>query len=232
MHAPPSALRDAEAAAVIAEVTGDRVMHLETVRSGKRSAVYRVATRGLGPLHVKLGRGLRDEADRLAWAQRRLPVPELVAYRSIGTCDVLVTGTLPGRDLATGPSLRQPRQTIDRAVEALDVLRAVDATDCPFGAGSLLVHGDYCLPNVIYRNGKLTGFIDLGALGRGEPDVDIAAAVASTTFNFGREWALHLLRRLGDERADDGRVSSLIDRYERPAGHPPSSAGDAPTSTM
>jgi aminoglycoside phosphotransferase len=44
-------------------------------------------------------------------------------------------------------------------------------------------HGDYCLPNVFFDNGKATGFIDLGSAGIADKWQDIATCVRSLEFN-------------------------------------------------
>lgn len=46
-----------------------------------------------------------------------------------------------------------------------------------------LVHGDYCLPNVLAEGETLTGFLDLGFCGIGDPWLDIALAVRSLGHN-------------------------------------------------
>ena len=38
----------------------------------------------------------------------------------------------------------------------------------------VLIHGDYCLPNIILRDWKLGGFIDLGESGIGDRHYDLA----------------------------------------------------------
>ncbi len=47
----------------------------------------------------------------------------------------------------------------------------------------VLVHGDYCLPNVILDNWKLSGFIDVGASGISDRHIDIFWGLWSLTFN-------------------------------------------------
>ena len=46
-----------------------------------------------------------------------------------------------------------------------------------------LIHGDYCLPNVIFEGGKRSGFIDVGNGGVGDRHIDIFWAVWSLWFN-------------------------------------------------
>lgn len=46
-----------------------------------------------------------------------------------------------------------------------------------------LLHGDYCLPNIILRDWKLSGFIDLDSAGVGDRHVDLFWGVWSLQFN-------------------------------------------------
>lgn len=46
-----------------------------------------------------------------------------------------------------------------------------------------LLHGDYCLPNIILNNWKLSGFVDLSNSGVGDRHVDIFWALWSLWFN-------------------------------------------------
>ncbi len=47
-----------------------------------------------------------------------------------------------------------------------------------------LSHGDYCLPNVFLKDGKVSGFIDLGASGVADKYLDIADCYWSLKHNF------------------------------------------------
>lgn len=48
----------------------------------------------------------------------------------------------------------------------------------------ILLHGDYCLPNIILNNWKFSGFIDLGCSGVGDRHVDIFWGIWTLYFNF------------------------------------------------
>jgi len=47
----------------------------------------------------------------------------------------------------------------------------------------VLIHGDYCLPNVILDNGKLSGFIDLGNSGIGDRHIDVLWGIWTLKYN-------------------------------------------------
>lgn len=48
----------------------------------------------------------------------------------------------------------------------------------------VLSHGDYCLPNIFAKDGKITGFIDLGKSGIADKYQDIALCYRSLKHNF------------------------------------------------
>lgn len=47
-----------------------------------------------------------------------------------------------------------------------------------------IVHGDYCLPNIILKDWKFSSFIDVGFAGAGDKNIDVFWAVWSLRFNF------------------------------------------------
>jgi len=52
----------------------------------------------------------------------------------------------------------------------------------------VVCHGDYCPPNALLTNGKVTGFVDLGELGVADRWWDIAVGAWSSGWNFGAEY--------------------------------------------
>ena len=52
----------------------------------------------------------------------------------------------------------------------------------------VFTHGDYCLPNIIFKDGTLNGFVDLGGAGVADRCQDIALLTRSIRYNFGKEW--------------------------------------------
>lgn len=65
------------------------------------------------------------------------------------------------------------------AAEAFDILtEGKDALK-----SDVLLHGDYCLPNIILNDGRLSGFIDVGCGGIGDRHIDIFWGLWSLWYN-------------------------------------------------
>ena len=52
----------------------------------------------------------------------------------------------------------------------------------------VVCHGDYCPPNVLVADGRVTGYVDLGELGVADRWWDITIGAWSTGWNFGTEY--------------------------------------------
>ena len=63
---------------------------------------------------------------------------------------------------------------LDAAKEGMDHLET-----------NVLIHGDYCLPNIILKNWELSGFIDLGKAGVSDRHIDILWGIWTLKYNLG-----------------------------------------------
>ena len=79
----------------------------------------------------------------------------------------------------------------------------------------VVAHGDYCLPNVLVENGKISGFVDLGLAGVTDRYQDLALVTRSLTHNFGRGWEEKLFACYGIETPDSARIEyyRLLDEF-------------------
>ena len=64
----------------------------------------------------------------------------------------------------------------------------------------VLCHGDYCVPNVLLRAGRVAGFVDLGRAGVGDRWQDLTDALWSVTRNLGAGWEDLFLEGYGVRR--------------------------------
>lgn len=78
----------------------------------------------------------------------------------------------------------------------------------------VLTHGDYCLPNIILHDWRLSGFIDWGRAGVADRYQDIALIARSVESNFGPEWVSVLFEACGIE-PDHAKVHfyTLLDEF-------------------
>ncbi len=81
---------------------------------------------------------------------------------------------LARRDAATREAIERERERID-APALLAAWEDALAAD-PWDAPPRWIHGDLLAGNLLARDGRLTGVIDFGALGLGDPAADVAPA--------------------------------------------------------
>lgn len=92
------------------------------------------------------------------------------------------------------------------AKEAYDVLmQGKDALQ-----SKVLLHGDYCLPNIILNNWRLSGFIDVGCGGVGDRHIDLFWGVWTLWFNLKtNKYGERFLDAYGRDKAD-GEILKIV----------------------
>src|SRR5260370_28523297 len=115
-----------------------------------------------GVVYDKRAGDLQAEHDRTVWIAGRLPAPEVLGLFHAFGDDWLLTRAMPGVPLHD-PSLGwEPSVVARRLGEILRDIHAVDASGCTFGRrgqGHVLIHGEYCLPNVLGEDRSPSGLI-------------------------------------------------------------------------
>ncbi|HSS60713.1 MAG TPA: phosphotransferase [Candidatus Limnocylindrales bacterium] len=167
---------------------------------------------------VKRAARLDGERDRLAWLAGRWPVPEVVGFLHASGDDWLVTHAVPGVPMFHASVGWAPGQVAGELGAVLRVLHATPADDCPFGTrkrGNVLIHGDYCLPNVLVHEGVFSGLVDVGRSGLGNPEDDLAAGVWTLQYNYGRGFARTFLDAYGWPPMTDVAIEKLRRKYGR-----------------
>jgi aminoglycoside phosphotransferase len=169
-------------------------------------------------VYVKRAADLAGERDRLAWLAGRWPVPEVVGFFHAAGDDWLLTREAPGVPLYH-PSVGLPPSGVARLLgQILRDVHRTDATGCPFGVakpGHVLIHGDFCMPNVLVADGKLSALIDVGRAGLGDPRDDLAAGVWTLRYNYGPGFAREFLGAYGAPAMTEAQIERLRRRYGR-----------------
>lgn len=74
----------------------------------------------------------------------------------------------------------------------------------------VLIHGDYCLPNVMLDNWRFSGFIDVGNGGVGDRHIDLFWATWTLWFNLHtNEYYDRFLDAYGRDKADDYKLKLI-----------------------
>jgi aminoglycoside phosphotransferase (APT) family kinase protein len=144
-----------------------------------------------------------------------------------GPVSIFRGGTLADRDPVSQDSAAALRDSID-VRPALEVWEAAVAEPAWTGP-PVWMHGDLHPANLLVSNGELTGVIDFGLMGVGDPACDLmvawtylstrarqlfrdALAVDDPTWARGRGWALHLGLMAAAYSADNPVLSSIGQR--------------------
>lgn len=80
----------------------------------------------------------------------------------------------------------------------------------------VLLHGDYCLPNVMLDNWKFTGFIDLGGGGVGDRHIDLMWGAWTLIFNLKTDrWCSRFLDAYGRDAVEPEklRLTALLEAF-------------------
>jgi aminoglycoside phosphotransferase len=85
----------------------------------------------------------------------------------------------------------------------------------PINEDLVFTHGDYCLPNIIIDSEKVSGFIDWGRAGISDRYQDLALAIRSISYNFGKEYIPFFLKEYGSEDIDESKIYyyQLMDEF-------------------
>lgn len=157
--------------------SGDKVYEL----FGFNSFVLKVSS------NVKL---LEYEKDIFKWLNdnNKLPVPEVVFWYKDQDKGYLITKKIRGKMLCDNYFIKRPKQLIKIIKDAIELVSSVNIKDFPFKEkidinNKVFSHGDLCLPNIIIRNNKIVGFLDLGDAAIRDKEYDVATILRSYEYN-------------------------------------------------
>ena len=183
---------------------------LTFVRDAARDFLLRAALPGTDAATSTLAPARR--VDLLADALRQLHAirtDDCPFRQDVATClaeaeSLLAAGQLDPGNFAASHRGRTPA----------DLLAELVATP-PAAETAVFTHGDYCLPNVLIARARLSGFVDLGRAGLGDPCRDLALVGRSLERNLAPGWAAAFFRRYGRPGPDPARLRyfRLLDEF-------------------
>ncbi len=182
---------------VLGHIIGDRTLIRRTVgRNCQR--VYAVGK----DLYLKITPNLTDlrrERDVDIWLEDKLPgnvsVPRVGAYDEVIDPQdgikygYLLTTAVHGTPASSPPYIKEPVRLCHLLAEAVHIFHSLPTDGCPLSAetpsedATTVIHGDFCLPNIMLHRSKVSGYVDLGQVTLGNPWVDYAWCLWSLEYN-------------------------------------------------
>ena len=139
--------------------------------------------------------------DTIAYELRKLhetdhsgcPIPDRTAEYLAGAEKDYRTGNYSESNFPDSFGYRSAKEAYDVLIAEKDALQS-----------KVLLHGDYCLPNIILNNWNLSGFIDVGCGGVGDRHIDIFKGIWSLGFNLKtNKYRERFLDAYGRDKADE-----------------------------
>ena len=146
---------------------------------------------------------LQKEFNKDTWVSNHIPSGKPVVFIIEEGKAYYLREYLDGDNLCEKDYLKDPIKLIDLLVEGIKIIHNTKVASQDYiidNNYNTLIHGDYCLPNILVKNGKISGFVDLGEAGIGDPWMDYAWCIWSLEYNLGtKEYTPLLLEKLGIE---------------------------------
>ena len=186
----------------ISACIGDMEIHeiVDFHRSGDE--VYSVGNKYILKVSDKVSR-LREEYEKDSWISGMISAPKPVIFLIEDGKAYYLREYLDGRNLCGDEFLSNPEFLVDLLVNAINTLHNTEILDKKYildEGYDTLIHGDFCLPNILALGDKISGFIDLGDSGIGDPWRDYAWCIWSLEYNLKTNaYTGLLLKKLGIE---------------------------------
>lgn len=146
---------------------------------------------------------LQQEFNKDTWVSNHLPSGKPIVFIIENNKAFYLREYLEGENLVSPKYLNNPLKLIDLLVEGLNLIHNTKVASKEYildDKYETLIHGDYCLPNILVKNDKIAGFVDLGDAGIGDPWFDYAWCIWSLEYNLKtKEYTPLLLEKLGVE---------------------------------
>ncbi|MEO3946388.1 aminoglycoside 3'-phosphotransferase [Gorillibacterium sp. CAU 1737] len=197
--------------------------------AGREKAFLKIASKG----------SLERESKMTAFLHKHTLAPQVLAYLSEGDHDYLVTEAIEGEDGTAPHHLAEPHKLASTFGESLRRLHSLPVAGCPYPdrsrelaqedmkkgvdlsplqelgytpVDSVVLHGDYCLPNLLMNHFTLQGFIDVGDGGIGDQHYDLYSGIWTLQYNLHTDaYRDHFLDAYGRDAISERGLSYFTD---------------------
>jgi kanamycin kinase len=168
------------------------------------------------PIFLKISKigSLKSEYNMTQFLHTHHMAPKALLYVSDEENDYLVTEAIHGEDGIENIHIVNPKKLVSVFGEYLRMLHSLPTDGCPYPDkttdylneasergidtsslneihytpnDNVVIHGDYCLPNIIMENFSFKGFIDLGEGGIGDRHHDLYWGLWTLNYNLKTE---------------------------------------------
>ena len=143
---------------------------------------------------------LQSEYEKDLWISQYISSPKPIKFICDNNKAYYLREYLNGNILCSSEYLNNPLLLIDLLVDAITILHNTKVNDKKYILDkeyNTLIHGDFCLPNILAIDNKIVGFIDLGDAGIGDPWRDYAWCIWSLEYNLKtKDYTPLLLKKL------------------------------------
>ena len=150
--------------------------------------------------YLRIATDLKVEHNNLKTLRPFLRVPNVIGFEKISDKDHLLISALPGKNLCefigqwTNEEITKKFAVAVKEFHALDLHKIFPQQSA---AGSVVLHGDMSLPNIMYTKEVFSGYIDVAKLSLGSADDDLADALWSLQRNLGPGYGELFLKEYG-----------------------------------
>lgn len=146
---------------------------------------------------------LQNEFYKDEWLKNFIYSPKPVCFVIENGKAYYLREYVKGDNLCLEKYINNPLLLVDLLAQAINIIHKTKVTDEKYiidDGYNTLIHGDFCLPNILAKDDEVIGFVDLGDAGIGDPWRDYAWAIWSLEYNLKtKEYTPILLEKLGIE---------------------------------
>lgn len=156
---------------------------------------------------------LKSEYEKDLWISKYVSSPKPIKFVCFENKAYYLREYLEGEVLCSNKYLENPILLIDLLSEGIKILHNTKVDDKKFvidNEYNTLIHGDFCLPNILAVDDKVVGFIDLGDSGIGDPWRDYAWCIWSLEYNLKTKDYTPLLLEKLNIRFDEEKYRKYI----------------------